>query len=75
MSSSAWCPPATILAPGSGVVVMSARPGCIKLDRVVDQPHPRHCAMKTAPAFTEPKTGLAGQVRSKVIAAQALQTA
>jgi ABC-type nitrate/sulfonate/bicarbonate transport system ATPase subunit len=60
---------------GSRVVVMSARPGRIKLDRVVDLPHPRHYAMKTAPAFTELKAELTEQVRSEVIAAQALQTA
>jgi ABC-type nitrate/sulfonate/bicarbonate transport system ATPase subunit len=58
---------------GSRVVVMSARPGRIKLDRVVDLPHPRHYAMKTTPAFTELKAELTEQVRSEVIAAQAAQ--
>ncbi|MCW5610485.1 MAG: ABC transporter ATP-binding protein [Rubrivivax sp.] len=58
---------------GSRVVVMSARPGRIKLDRTVELPHPRHYAMKTTPAFSELKAELTEQVRSEVIAAQAAQ--
>jgi ABC-type nitrate/sulfonate/bicarbonate transport system ATPase subunit len=34
----------------SRVVVMSARPGRIKLDRPVELPHPRHYSMKTTPS-------------------------
>ena len=39
---------------GSRVVVMSARPGRIKLDRAVTLAHPRHYSVKTTPAFSEP---------------------
>ena len=56
---------------GSRVVVMSARPGRIKLDRAVPLAHPRHYSIKTAPAFTELKAELTEQVRVEVRAAQA----
>ncbi len=56
---------------GSRVVVMSARPGRIKLDRVVELPHPRHYSVKTTPAFAALKAELTEQVRAEVIAAQA----
>ena len=56
---------------GSRVVVMSARPGRIKLDRKVDLAHPRHYSVKTTPAFTELKAELTEQVRVEVRAAQA----
>jgi ABC-type nitrate/sulfonate/bicarbonate transport system ATPase subunit len=56
---------------GSRVVVMSARPGRIKLDRVVDLPHPRHYSVKTTPAFTALKSELTEAVRTEVLAAQA----
>ena len=56
---------------GSRVVVMSARPGRIKLDRAVPLPHPRHYAVKTTPAFVELKAELTEQVRAEVLAAQA----
>ena len=56
---------------GSRVVVMSARPGRIKLDRRVDIPHPRHYSVKTTPAFAELKAELTEQVRVEVRAAQA----
>ena len=39
---------------GSCVVVMSARPGRIKLDRAVPITHPRHYSVKTTPTFSEP---------------------
>jgi ABC-type nitrate/sulfonate/bicarbonate transport system ATPase subunit len=55
---------------GSRVVVMSARPGRIKLDRVVELPHPRHYSVKTTPAFAALKAELTEQVRAEVIAAQ-----
>jgi ABC-type nitrate/sulfonate/bicarbonate transport system ATPase subunit len=55
---------------GSRVVVMSARPGRIKLDRRVDLPHPRHYSVKTTPAFTALKAELTEQVRVEVRAAQ-----
>ncbi len=56
---------------GSRVVVMSARPGRIKLDRAVPLAHPRHYSVKTTPAFTELKAELTEQVRVEVRAAQA----
>ena len=60
---------------GSRVVVMSARPGRIKLDRAVALPHPRHYSVKTTAAFTELKRELTEQVRAEVLAAQAAQAA
>ena len=56
---------------GSRVVVMSARPGRIKLDRRVELPHPRHYSVKTSPAFMELKAELTEQVRAEVRAAAA----
>ena len=56
---------------GSRVVVMSARPGRIKLDRTVEIAHPRHYSVKTTPAFSELKAELMEQVRVEVRAAQA----
>lgn len=56
---------------GSRVVVMSARPGRIKLDRTVALPHPRHYSVKTTPEFMALKAELTEQVRSEVLAAQA----
>ena len=60
---------------GSRVVVMSARPGRIKLDRAVPLSHPRHYSVKTSPAFTELKAELTEQVRVEVRAAQAAMAA
>ena len=60
---------------GTRVVVMSARPGRIKLDRVVPLPHPRHYAMKTTPEFAALKAELMEAVRDEVRAAQAQQMA
>ena len=57
------------------VVVMSARPGRIKVDRAVALPHPRHYSIKTSPAFAELKAELTEQVRAEVLATQALQAA
>ncbi|HET7792931.1 MAG TPA: ABC transporter ATP-binding protein [Rhizobacter sp.] len=56
---------------GSRVVVMSARPGRIKLDRAVPLPHPRHYSVKTTPEFMALKAELTEQVRAEVLAAQA----
>jgi ABC-type nitrate/sulfonate/bicarbonate transport system ATPase subunit len=55
---------------GSRVVVMSARPGRIKVDRPVPLPHPRHYSVKTTAAFAELKGALTEQVRVEVLAAQ-----
>ena len=60
---------------GGRVVVMSARPGRIKLDRTVDLPHPRHYSVKTTPAFAALKAELTEAVRAEVLAAQALAEA
>ena len=57
---------------GGRVVVMSARPGRIKLDRAVELPHPRHYSVKTTPAFAELKAELTEQVRVEVRAAAAM---
>jgi ABC-type nitrate/sulfonate/bicarbonate transport system ATPase subunit len=56
---------------GSRVVVMSARPGRIKLDRMVPLAHPRHYSIKTSPEFSALKAELTEQVRVEVRAAQA----
>jgi ABC-type nitrate/sulfonate/bicarbonate transport system ATPase subunit len=53
------------------VVVMSARPGRIKLDRVVPLAHPRHYSVKTQPGFAALKAELTEAVRVEVLAAQA----
>jgi len=50
----------------SRTVVMSARPGRIKLDRAVDLPHPRHYSIKTTPAFAALKAELTESVREEV---------
>jgi ABC-type nitrate/sulfonate/bicarbonate transport system ATPase subunit len=56
---------------GSRVVVMSARPGRIKLDRPVPLAHPRHYSIKTSAPFAELKAELTEQVRVEVRAAAA----
>ena len=58
----------------SRVVVMSARPGRIKLSRPVDLPHPRHYSVKTTPAFSALKGELTEAVRAEVMAAAAAST-
>jgi ABC-type nitrate/sulfonate/bicarbonate transport system ATPase subunit len=55
---------------GTRVVVMSARPGRIKLDRAVPIAHPRHYSVKTTAGFSEIKAELMEQVRVEVRAAQ-----
>jgi ABC-type nitrate/sulfonate/bicarbonate transport system ATPase subunit len=55
---------------GSRVVLMSARPGRIKLDRAVRLAHPRHYSVKTTPAFAALKAELTEAVRVEVLAAQ-----
>ena len=57
---------------GGRVVVMSARPGRIKLDRTVPLAHPRHYSVKTTPAFAELKAELTEAVRVEVMKAQQL---
>ncbi len=53
---------------GSRVVLMSARPGRIKLDRPVPLPHPRLYSVKTAPEFSSLKAELTEAVRVEVLA-------
>jgi ABC-type nitrate/sulfonate/bicarbonate transport system ATPase subunit len=60
---------------GGRVVVMSARPGRIKLDRVVPLPHPRHYSVKTTPEFAAVKAELTEAVRVEVMKAQQLAAA
>ncbi len=55
---------------GTRVVVMSARPGRIKLDRTVPLAHPRHYSVKTSAAFSTLKAELTEAVREEVLAAQ-----
>ena len=57
----------------SRVVVMSARPGRIKLDRTVELPHPRHYSVKTTPGFAALKAELTESVREEVRAAQGMK--
>jgi ABC-type nitrate/sulfonate/bicarbonate transport system ATPase subunit len=54
----------------SRVVVMSARPGRIKVDREVALAHPRRYSVKTTPVFAALKAELTEQVRAEVLAAQ-----
>jgi ABC-type nitrate/sulfonate/bicarbonate transport system ATPase subunit len=55
---------------GTRVVVMSARPGRIKLSKTVNFPHPRHYSIKTSPEFSKIKAELTEQVRIEVRASQ-----
>jgi ABC-type nitrate/sulfonate/bicarbonate transport system ATPase subunit len=57
---------------GSRVVVMSARPGRIKLDREIAFAHPRHYSIKTTADFAALKGELTEQVRAEVIASLAI---
>ena len=54
---------------GTRIVVMSARPGRIKLDRVVPIAHPRHYSVKTTPAFAELKARLTEEIRGEALRA------
>jgi ABC-type nitrate/sulfonate/bicarbonate transport system ATPase subunit len=56
---------------GSRVVVMSARPGRIKIDKAVPFPHPRVYSIKTTSEFAALKSELTESVRVEVLAAQA----
>ena len=60
---------------GSRVVVMSARPGRIVLDRVVPLAHPRRYSVKTSQDFVALKAELTEAVRAEVLAAQAAAAA
>ena len=54
---------------GTRVVVMSARPGRIKLERSVALAHPRHYSVKTTPDFVALKAELTEAVREEVMPA------
>jgi ABC-type nitrate/sulfonate/bicarbonate transport system ATPase subunit len=56
---------------GSRVVVMSARPGRIKIDKAIGFPHPRVYSIKTTTEFAALKAELTESVRVEVLAAQA----
>ena len=58
---------------GSRVVVMSARPGRIKLDVKVPFAYPRHYSIKTTAEFAAFKAELTEAVRAEVCAAQAAE--
>jgi ABC-type nitrate/sulfonate/bicarbonate transport system ATPase subunit len=51
----------------SRVVVMSARPGRIKLSKDISFEHPRHYSIKTSSAFSAIKAELTEQVRMEVL--------
>jgi len=51
----------------SRVVVMSARPGRIKLDLKIDLPYPRHYTIKTSPEFSALKAQLTEEIRVEAV--------
>ena len=55
----------------SRVVVMSARPGRIKVDIPVELPHPRHYTVKTSPEFSALKARLTEEIRMEAVRAAA----
>jgi ABC-type nitrate/sulfonate/bicarbonate transport system ATPase subunit len=55
----------------SRVLVMTARPGRIKADVVIDLPHPRHYTIKTGSEFSALKARLTEEIRAEAIVAAA----
>jgi ABC-type nitrate/sulfonate/bicarbonate transport system ATPase subunit len=55
---------------GGRVLVMSARPGRIKVDRRVPLPHPRDYAVKATPEFGRVKVEITERVRAEVLGAR-----
>jgi len=53
----------------SRVVVMSARPGRIKVEMSIDLPHPRHYTLKTTPEFSTLKARLTEEIRAEAVLA------
>jgi NitT/TauT family transport system ATP-binding protein/sulfonate transport system ATP-binding protein len=52
---------------GSRVIVMSARPGRIKAEIIVDLPHPRSYKVKTTPEFVALKERLVEEIRTEAL--------
>src|ERR1700731_5508137 len=52
---------------GGRVIVMSARPGRIKAEIVVDLPHPRSYKIKTTPEFIRLKERLVEEIRAEAL--------
>jgi ABC-type nitrate/sulfonate/bicarbonate transport system ATPase subunit len=51
----------------SRVIVMSARPGRVKLDLKIDLPYPRHYTIKTSPEFSVLKAQLTEEIRVEAV--------
>jgi NitT/TauT family transport system ATP-binding protein len=51
----------------SRVIVMSARPGRIKVDLPIDLPYPRHYTIKTSPEFSVIKARLTEEIRAEAV--------
>lgn len=51
----------------SRVIVMSARPGRVKLDLKIDLPYPRHYTIKTSPEFSLLKAQLTEEIRVEAV--------
>ncbi|HEY1363639.1 MAG TPA: ABC transporter ATP-binding protein [Xanthobacteraceae bacterium] len=49
----------------SRVVVMTARPGRIKVEVAIELPHPRHYTIKTSPEFSALKARLTEEIRAE----------
>jgi NitT/TauT family transport system ATP-binding protein/sulfonate transport system ATP-binding protein len=52
---------------GSRVIVMSARPGRIKVEIAIDLPHPRSYRIKTTPEFVRLKERLVEEIRTEAL--------
>jgi ABC-type nitrate/sulfonate/bicarbonate transport system ATPase subunit len=59
---------------GTRVAVMTARPGRIKSDLVVELPRPRHYTMKTTSVFSNYKAQLTEEIRLESIKAAEMET-
>jgi hypothetical protein len=51
-------------------VLVSARPGCIKVEVNIDLPHPRHYTLKTSPEFSALKAHLTDEIRAEAVLAE-----
>jgi NitT/TauT family transport system ATP-binding protein len=57
----------------SRVLVMTARPGRIKADVLIELPHPRHYTIKTSSEFSALKARLTEEIRAEAIVAATAQ--